>query len=79
MVSYIVREPSIILWWRAHSQLLTKATSFVWVIEDDVVYTGSLQAFLASYAAETADLVSLFCANGSVGGCTDASGWRQLS
>lgn len=70
---------SILLWLRRAQRFeLTKA-SFVWVIEDDAVYTGSLQAFLASYAPEAADLITVFCTfeNGQHEGCTDASGRRQ--
>ena len=60
MVPYLVHEPSVILWWRERARELTN-TSYVWVVEQDVLFSGSLPAFFELYTRISADLVSVFC------------------
>lgn len=48
---------------------------YVWVVEEDVLYGGSLPTFLNLYSNIYADLITLFCPfSDELGTCTDPSG-----
>ena len=74
MVPYLVHEPSLVLWYRAHEAALSKV-KHVWVVEEDALYGGSLNAFLASHEHVSADLITVFCPFSDVAGtCVDPPG-----
>ena len=54
---FLVHEPSVVLWWLQQNG----SREDVWVLEDDVAFTGDPQAFFDAYAEEVpSDLVSEF-------------------
>jgi len=60
MVNYLIHEPSVLLWWRAHAKRLE--ATHLWVVEEDTLYGDpSARPFLDAYANSSADLVSVFC------------------
>lgn len=64
--TYLVHEPSIILWWRAHAfgtRAVIRADQHLWVLEDDILFAGrSPVPFFERFdRTSDADFVSLFC------------------
>ena len=49
LTSYLIHEPSLVLWARAQRASGGALPSHVWVVEDDTVFTGDLASFLRSY------------------------------
>ena len=70
LTSYLVHEPSLVLWARRRRSTGLPLPPHVWVLEDDTIFMGSLPAFLRSQrmnaglppavAPREADLVTVF-------------------
>ena len=61
LVSYFVHEPSLCLWARRRAR-----RPYVWVLEDDAPFLGSIRVPVAHYSASTVDLVAVFAPHLSV-------------
>jgi hypothetical protein len=59
LVSYLIHEPSLVLWARDKGSGLGRG-GHVWVVEDDAVFLGDLRGFLHSYRLRAADYVATF-------------------
>ena len=53
LTSYLIHEPSLVLWARDRRRGGRALPPHVWVVEDDVVFLGDLRAFLHSYRPTT--------------------------
>ena len=58
LTSYLIHEPSLVLWARARRAAGRSVPAFTWVLEDDDVFLGDLGASLGLFG--TADLVATF-------------------
>ena len=58
LTSYLIHEPSLVLWARARKASGLPVPAYTWVLEDDAVFIGDLGASLGRFG--TADLVSTF-------------------
>lgn len=61
LLSYFIHEPSLCLWARLRCGTNGRcADQYVWVIEDDAAFVGSIQAPLQHYRNSSSDLISVF-------------------
>ena len=60
LTSYLIHEPSLVLWARGRAAAGLSLPAHVWVIEDDAVFLGGLGEFVRGLHGSPADLISTF-------------------